>query len=442
MLVACSQNSEENLFTSDNDGDGVSNQQEVVDNTDPDDPCSVRLGSQYGPAVSEAWKQLDCDGDGVSNEQELIDQTDLFHLCSYEADSQNTSLASEEWRLADCDADGVPNGQEIIDGTNEKDQCDLIPSSQNPDYVNDFWLALDCDNDGRTNGVEIEGNTDLLDPNSFPGSGDKIVHINNRDIFTDGGTVYDKVIDHTGAILTDFQYDSSGNLIHVLITNHQGNGDYTASYTYSNNQISKVEVNHNGVQTTYNIVHDTNAIYVFNDSDGLPAGLHSTKYTFNTDGRLVLKERFVSDGGIIYSKEIFEYNSLGDITDVDRYINQGYNSNTQTFFDLPVLDHYESHYNYDYLPEVKNPVYNATQRMYVNYILTPEIFSRSWLTSYGAFSQKYRTDYDFFWSSNSFGSGIVHSAHGVNNVQQNQYPTVGYYSSTGSNYDIEFYYEE
>ena len=440
--MACSQNSEENLFTSDNDGDGVSNQQEVVDNTDPNDPCSVRLGSQYSPAISEAWMQLDCDGDGVTNQQELADQTDLFHLCIYNSSSQDTSLTTEEWRLADCDADGVSNGQEIIDGTDEKDQCDFVLESQNPDYVNDFWLALDCDDDGRTNGTEIEGNTNPLDPNNFPGSGDKIVHINNRDIFTNNGSVYDKVVDHVGSTLTDFQYDSSGNLINVLITNHQGNGDYNATYTYNNNLISKVEISHDGTQITYNIVHDGNVMYLFNDSDGLPSGLHSTKYTFNTDGKLILKERFIPDGGIIYVKETFEYNSLGDITDVDRFINQAYNPNTQELVDLPINDHYESHYNFGYLAEVKNPIYNATQRMYINYLLTPEIFSRSWLPSYGAFSQNYRTEYDFFWSSNSFGSGSVFSAHGVHNVQSNQYPTVGYFSNVGTNYDIEFYYEE
>ncbi|MBK8723351.1 MAG: hypothetical protein IPL95_14105 [Saprospiraceae bacterium] len=50
------------------DGDGVTNQQEIADGTNPLNSCSFKLASQT-VATSASWKSIDCDGDGVINEK-------------------------------------------------------------------------------------------------------------------------------------------------------------------------------------------------------------------------------------------------------------------------------------------------------------------------------------------------------------------------------------
>ena len=59
----------------------------------------------------------DCDGDGVPNSQEILDGTDPFDPCSLELNSQSM-VTDSTWLLLDCDGDGVTNGGELTDGTN------------------------------------------------------------------------------------------------------------------------------------------------------------------------------------------------------------------------------------------------------------------------------------------------------------------------------------
>ncbi|MEZ4858822.1 MAG: hypothetical protein R2781_08425 [Flavobacteriaceae bacterium] len=97
------------------DGDGVTNGQEVVDGTNPVDPCDYDPLSQDITTISDDWEALDCDGDGVTNGQEIIDGTDPLDECSLNVASQ-TLPPSTAWNDGDCDGDGVTNGQEVIDG--------------------------------------------------------------------------------------------------------------------------------------------------------------------------------------------------------------------------------------------------------------------------------------------------------------------------------------
>jgi gliding motility-associated-like protein len=183
----------------DTDGDGVSDAQEALDGTNPNDPCSFKLSSQTLP-TSAAWKSADCDGDGLTNQeektgiddpatpadpggkitdplnkdtdgdgvsdaQEALDGTNPNDPCSFKLTSQKLTPTAA-WLAADCDGDGVTNGKEIKDGTNPSDPCSLKYLSQTltPTAA---WLAADCDGDGVLNGKEKSDGTDPSDPCSL-----------------------------------------------------------------------------------------------------------------------------------------------------------------------------------------------------------------------------------------------------------------------------------
>ena len=194
----------------DTDGDGVANDIEVADGTDPNDPCKYEASSQVSASITNTWKALDCDNDGVTNGQELIDGTDSSNPdtdgdgvsdnqektdgtdpndpCKYEASSQVSASITNTWKALDCDNDGVTNGQELIDGTDSSnpdtdgdgvsdnqektdgtdpnDPCKYEVSSQVSAAITNTWKALDCDNDGVTNGQELIDGTDSSNPDT------------------------------------------------------------------------------------------------------------------------------------------------------------------------------------------------------------------------------------------------------------------------------------
>ena len=75
----------------DRDGDGVENQQEIQDATDPDDPCSYLFQS-----ITLARLDLgDCDNDQVPNTQDL--------------DDDNDGILDSDEGFVDTDLDGIPD---------------------------------------------------------------------------------------------------------------------------------------------------------------------------------------------------------------------------------------------------------------------------------------------------------------------------------------------
>jgi gliding motility-associated-like protein len=117
----------------DSDGDGVADDIEETDGTDPTDSCDFVLASQTFPP-SIAWDTADCDIDGVTNAEELIDGTDPLN--------------------SDSDGDGVVDGYEKTDGTDPLDFCSSVPS-RITESLSDEFLFSDCDGDGLSNGDEI-----------------------------------------------------------------------------------------------------------------------------------------------------------------------------------------------------------------------------------------------------------------------------------------------
>ncbi len=152
--------------TLDSDGDGVLDDQEVVDNTDPTDPCDYVITNITEPQTGD-WLIADCDGDGVTNGQEITDGTNPEDPCDFDTASI-TIAQSGDYLIADCDGDGVTNGTEITDGTNPNDPCDFVDTSITLDQTGD-WLTTDCDGDTIPNGQEITDGTDPYDPCSSIG---------------------------------------------------------------------------------------------------------------------------------------------------------------------------------------------------------------------------------------------------------------------------------
>jgi gliding motility-associated-like protein len=134
----------------DTDGDGVPNDQEIADGTDPNDPCDYESANQNLALVTAAWKSADCDNDGLTNYEEATGIDDP-------ATPANPKGIKTNPLNPDSDGDGVTDGQEALDGTNPNDPCDYKASSQVLSKVSAEWLLSDCDNDGLTNGEEMTG---------------------------------------------------------------------------------------------------------------------------------------------------------------------------------------------------------------------------------------------------------------------------------------------
>jgi len=152
----------------DRDGDGVKDNEEIADGTDPLDACSFKLSSQNA-TPTDAWKAADCDNDGLSNQREKDLGTDPLK--------------------ADTDGDGVPDGVEVTDGTDPLDASkykdtdgdgvpDVVELAQGTSPTNPKEYK-DTDGDGVPDYIELRDGTN---PNSATSFKD-----------TDGGGVPDYV---------------------------------------------------------------------------------------------------------------------------------------------------------------------------------------------------------------------------------------------------------
>ncbi len=237
--------------TQDSDGDGVTDAQEALDQTNPNDGCSYKPSSVTLPQ-SNAWKALDCDGDGTDNEHDI----DPLNFCvggivGY-IPSLNSPQYNQYFKDGDCDGDGISNHMETnLSGLPLDTDFDGVPNYLDLDSDNDNipdavegnrhmdsdnianYEDLDSDNDGisdKEEGVEDtdhDGIPNYLDVDS---DGDRIldawealpIFVPNRDDNYDGQVDKNGVfIDKNGNGWADI---SEGQL--ATDTDRDGNSDY------------------------------------------------------------------------------------------------------------------------------------------------------------------------------------------------------------------------
>lgn len=188
------------FYLPDTDGDGIPDYVEIINSTDPLDPCSPSHPAGYTGYISTnpIWQSSDCDGDGILNGTEYTVNTDPYNPCSPYPSPTSTNFdpTNPIWGQSDCDGDGLTSGEEVLIGTNpflsDTDGDGIndgteVTNSTNPldpcspshpagytGYVgtNLIWQAADCDGDGVLNGSEYSSNTDPYNPcspNQSPG---------------------------------------------------------------------------------------------------------------------------------------------------------------------------------------------------------------------------------------------------------------------------------
>jgi len=126
----------------DTDGDGVDDLTEVLDNTDPSNPCH---------------NLLDTDEDGLNN---YFENTTGCSLLFGVGGNGTIDTYYTLWNVTDTDNGGVADGQEYLDGTN--------PQNNSADDLN----PMDTDGDGIPDTIEQQIGTDWRDPDS---DGDGII---------------------------------------------------------------------------------------------------------------------------------------------------------------------------------------------------------------------------------------------------------------------------
>jgi gliding motility-associated-like protein len=108
-----------NLTDPDTDGDGVSNTQEVVDGTDPNNACSSKPSSITLP-LSRSFLDGDCDSDGLTNEKEI---------------GSNIKVPIDE------DNNGIPDYLELNNHEVSEDDLEIFNSmTVNGDDLNDVFV--------------------------------------------------------------------------------------------------------------------------------------------------------------------------------------------------------------------------------------------------------------------------------------------------------------
>ena len=224
----------------DRDGDGVKDDEERADGTDPLNACSFKLSSQNA-TPSDAWKAADCDNDGLTNQQEKDLGTDPLKADSdgdgvpdFVEVEQGTAPTDEE-DFKDTDGDGVPNFVEVQQGTNPNNGTDAKDTDGDgvPDHVevqqgtnpNNADDAKDTDGDGVPDYVE----TVLWPKQGLPAGNPNVAGEEDRDTDGDGVPDYQEVVDGTNPKNDTDTKDSDGDGVPDFVETQQGTNPNNAN---------------------------------------------------------------------------------------------------------------------------------------------------------------------------------------------------------------------
>lgn len=164
-LIEQSENSNEDNSKLDTDNDGVNDEDEKKDGTDPENPDTDNDGVNDGDEKTDKTNPLisDTDEDEVNDGDEKNDNTNPLN-----PDSDDDGLNDGEEKenktnplLVDTDGDGVIDGTELTNSTDPLSNCSFLLASQTVD-TSDTWNNLDCDADGFSNIEELNAGTNPL----------------------------------------------------------------------------------------------------------------------------------------------------------------------------------------------------------------------------------------------------------------------------------------
>ena len=182
----------------DSDGDGVTDAQELLDGTNPNDGCSYLVASQVFANTSSTWRNADCDGDGTANG---TDPEPLNYCVGGSGQvPANGTPAYDIFRYLDCDNDGILNGLECTTGVTCPDfDNDGIPNYLDTDSDNDqigdiTEGNIDTDGDGSANYIDLDSDNDgILDSRETTQDRDGDGIPNYLDLDSDGDGILDTV---------------------------------------------------------------------------------------------------------------------------------------------------------------------------------------------------------------------------------------------------------
>ncbi len=153
----------------DSDNDGISDGEELTNNTDPN------LGDSDGDGIPDGVENTDADGDGVNDGADtdadndgIPDATEAGSNPSIPVDSDGDGRA--DFIDPDADNDGIPDSiEDVVDTDSDGVANYLDPDSDGdgiPDTVeDDVARGLDTDNDGIDDGYDIDSSTSSVDAN-------------------------------------------------------------------------------------------------------------------------------------------------------------------------------------------------------------------------------------------------------------------------------------
>ncbi len=198
------------VLASDSDGDGVLDNQEILDGTSPTNSCDFVVAHQT-LAPSTSWNTADCDGDGITNAVDGLVDTDNDGTPNFrDLDSDNDGItdAVEKGTGAtpiDTDNDGTPDYKDLdSDNDGITDAIEKGTGTTPVDTDNDGtpdYRDLDSDNDGITDAIEKGTGTTPRDTDN-DGTPDY------RDLDSDNDGITDAVEKGTG--LTPVDTDNDG----------------------------------------------------------------------------------------------------------------------------------------------------------------------------------------------------------------------------------------